>query len=143
MTNKVFLDSNIWLYMLITDQNNPEEVRKQELARQLTENPNNTMVISTQVIAEVSVNLIKKLKISEDEVRNLIQDFYDSCIVVEINYNILINSSQLRSQYMLSFWDSLIVASALSIDTNILYSEDMQNGLMIDKKLQIINPFLE
>jgi predicted nucleic acid-binding protein len=62
--------------------------------------------------------------------------------VVEINSNILINSSHLRSQYMFSFWDSLIVASALFADANILYSEDMQNGLIILDKLQIINPFI-
>jgi len=42
---------------------------------------------------------------------------------------------------MLSFWDSLIVASALSADVDILYSEDMQNGLIIAEKLQIINTF--
>ena len=142
MTNQsYFLDSNIWLYMLITDSDNPEDVRKQSTASELTETENATIIISTQVIAEVSVNLIKKTKISEDEVRKLIQDFYDSCTVVEINYDILINSSLLRIKYMLSFWDSLIVASALYADANILYSEDMQNGLIVSEKLEIINPF--
>ena len=41
----------------------------------------------------------------------------------------------------LSFWDGLIVASALFGNANILYSEDMQDGLMIDNQLTIINPF--
>ena len=36
---------------------------------------------------------------------------------------------------MLSFWDSLIVASALYADANILYSEDMQHGLIVSEKL--------
>lgn len=127
--------------MLITDQDNPEQLRKQSIASKLTETNNVTIIISTQVIAEVSVNLVKKIKMSNDEVINLIQDFYDSCRIVEINYDILINSCQLRNQYMLSFWDSLIVASALSAEVDILYSEDMQNGLIISEKLQIINPF--
>ncbi len=37
--------------------------------------------------------------------------------------------------------DSLIVASAVLGDATILYSEDMQDGLIINNSLQIINPF--
>ena len=36
---------------------------------------------------------------------------------------------------------SLIVASALFSDAEILYSEDMQNGLLIENSLKIVNPF--
>jgi predicted nucleic acid-binding protein len=54
-----------------------------------------------------------------------------------------LKSSRLRQQYNLSFWDSLIVSSALSVKANYLYSEDMQNGLIIHQNLKIINPFLE
>jgi len=36
----------------------------------------------------------------------------------------------------------LIVASALSANTEILYSEDMQNDLQVENKLKIVNPFL-
>jgi hypothetical protein len=46
-----------------------------------------------------------------------------------------------RLNYNLSFWDSLIIASALSGGGNTLYSEDMQNGLIISQQLTIINPF--
>ncbi len=41
---------------------------------------------------------------------------------------------------MFSFWDSLIIASALHVDAKILYSEDMQDGLIVSGKLAIINP---
>ncbi len=41
----------------------------------------------------------------------------------------------------LSFWDSLIVASALAAGANVLYSEDIQDGLIVLKQLNIINPF--
>jgi predicted nucleic acid-binding protein len=57
MTNQTyFLDSNIWLYMLLTNKNQPEEVQKQVIASHFTQTE--TIIISTQVIAEVSVNLI-------------------------------------------------------------------------------------
>lgn len=51
------------------------------------------------------------------------------------------NSSNVRSRYNFSFWDSLIVACALAAGASILYSEDMQDGLVVDSQLQIVNPF--
>lgn len=44
---------------------------------------------------------------------------------------------------LFSFWDSLIVASAILGEASILYSEDMQVGLIIENALQIVNPFLQ
>jgi predicted nucleic acid-binding protein len=40
-----------------------------------------------------------------------------------------------------SYWDSLILAVALENNCSILYTEDMQDGQMIDDKLRILNPF--
>ncbi len=39
------------------------------------------------------------------------------------------------------FYDSLIVATALESECTILYSEDMQDGLLIENQLKIVNPF--
>jgi predicted nucleic acid-binding protein len=41
-----------------------------------------------------------------------------------------------------SFWDSIIVGSALFSECGILVSEDMQNGLSIAETLAIKNIFL-
>ena len=38
---------------------------------------------------------------------------------------------ELREKYHFSFWDRIIIASALISNCNILVSEDMQNGLKI------------
>lgn len=43
--------------------------------------------------------------------------------------------------YVFSYWDSLVISSALESGCSILYSEDMQNGQVINKKLTIKNPF--
>ena len=40
-----------------------------------------------------------------------------------------------------SFWDSLIIKAALKNSCDMLYSEDMQHGELIDNRLTIINPF--
>lgn len=51
------------------------------------------------------------------------------------------NASSLRVQHGFSFWDSLIVMSALSTDAIVPYSEDMHDGLFVADQLTIVNPF--
>jgi len=136
-----FVDTNIWLYRLFDDQriDSQEMEKKRKVAISVTQGEN--LIISTQVINELSVNLIKKAKFNESQIKSLIQSLYHRCQVVEFDLSILASASDLRGQYKVSFWDSLIVASALAINANILYSEDMQDGLIISKQLSIINPF--
>lgn len=135
----MFLNSNIWLYAISKESENPDNDKKRASAISLTLNEN--LVTSFQVINEVCANAIRKLAFSEEQIRNLITSFYTSCFVIEQNRNLLTEASQLRTQYRFSFWDSLIVTSALQSNVNILYLEDMQDGLRVNNKLQIINPF--
>ncbi len=132
---RIFLDSNIWIYAL----NQCQDMRKHQIANVLANQTG--LYLSTQVINEVSVNLIKKGKFKEDQIQNLIQGFYQIHNIIELDINILLKASQLRTKYSLSFWDSLIIASALAVNIQQLYSEDMQHGLIIES-LHIINPFL-
>jgi predicted nucleic acid-binding protein len=136
-----FIDTNIWLYRLFNDLRieATERERKRTIAISLTERLN--PIVSTQVINEVSANLLKKAKFDEERIKSVIQSLYNRCQVIEFNLAILEIASNLRTQYHLSFWDSLIVASALSASATILYSEDMQDGLIVINQLTIINPF--
>ena len=47
----------------------------------------------------------------------------------------------LAERYRLSVYDAMIAASALLAGCNRLWSEDMQNGLVIDRQLRIVDPF--
>ena len=53
----------------------------------------------------------------------------------------MVAASELREAYSLSYWDSLIVASALEAGATVLYSEDMHHDLWINARLRVINPF--
>jgi predicted nucleic acid-binding protein len=53
----------------------------------------------------------------------------------------LLEASELRGRYAFSFWDSVLVATALQTDVTTLFSEDMQDGLMVEERLKITNPF--
>ncbi len=130
-----FIDTNIWLYAFVKTQDS----KKSAIASSIIQEKE--IIISTQIISEVCVNLIKKIQFSEEDIQNLITSFYEKYTVVEISKEILLKASELRKQNSLSYWDSVVVASALYPDTNILYSEDMQDGLIVENKLVVTNPF--
>ena len=127
-----FIDSNIWLYAFI------EPPDKSFIAKSFIKGADIT--ISTQVINEVCVNLVKKAHYPEAKIRNLIESFYNKYSVLEINREILLKASDIRKHHNFSFWDSLILASALLGGCGILYSEDMQADFVMEET-RIINPF--
>jgi predicted nucleic acid-binding protein len=131
-----FVDTNVWLYALITGQDATKAQRAQALITQHT-----SIAVSTQVINEVCVNLIKREHFTPVQTRDVINDFLRRIYSVELDQTILVTATILREQYKLSYWDSLIVASALTSSAPILYSEDMHDGLIVDQRLTIINPF--
>lgn len=63
--------------------------------------------------------------------------------MVSLDLLVVKNASRLRQQYSFSFWDSLIIASALEAGVTLLYSEDMQDGILVARTLEIINLFKE
>ena len=133
MRDSTFLDSNIFLYAFST-----KDLAKQKIAASLVVKP---ITISTQVINEVSSNLIKKLKCTNNDIAEFVEDCYLRYNVVDFTKNIFIKASTLRENYHFSYYDSLIVSSALLSHCSTLYSEDMQHGLVIEEQLTIINPF--
>lgn len=130
-----FVDSNVWLYAFI-DADDPQ---KSTTARRLLQTA--SPVVSTQVINEVCVNLLRRAGFTEEQVRDLVRSFYEKYRVVEFTEVALLRASQLRERYSLSFWDGLIVAAALAANVGILYSEDMQDGLLVEGTLRLRNPF--
>lgn len=133
-----FVDSNIWLYAFIREQ----DPAKTGTASQLLVSTENQIVLSTQVINEVCVNLLRKGKRDETTLRDLIHSFYRRYQVIGLSQWIFLRASQIRAAYALSYWDSVIVAAALEGGATILYSEDMQSGLVIADQLTIVNPFI-
>jgi predicted nucleic acid-binding protein len=129
-----FIDTNIWLYAFTDD-----DARKKDIAQALIRE--SRPLVSEQVVNEICVNLIKRAKFPETRIRELIETFYQKYDVVELRKELMLSASQLRQEYALSYWDSLIIAAALTGDVETLYSEDMQHGLAIHKRLRIINPF--
>ncbi|MEA3357416.1 MAG: PIN domain-containing protein [Patescibacteria group bacterium] len=132
---RCFIDTNIWLYSFIETQDR----EKTSIAMSIIQKKE--IILSTQIINEVCVNLIRKMQFPEEDIQRLIQSFCEKYSILEINKEILLKASELRIRHIFSFWDSLVVASALYSDTDILYSEDMQHGFTLENKIKIVNPF--
>ncbi|GAX39709.1 hypothetical protein NIES4075_06650 [Tolypothrix sp. NIES-4075] len=140
-STRCFVDSNIWLYRFILNSSDSSAIQKQQIATNVTSQEN--LLVSVQVINEVCANLIRKAGFDNSQIQNLIEDFVQGCEILPISLETLQYGVKLRNRYLLSFWDSLIVASAVLGQASILYSEDMQDGLIIENALQIVNPFLQ
>jgi predicted nucleic acid-binding protein len=133
----VFIDSNVFLYAF-SDKNH----NKQQLAYRFLTELVSSIVVSTQVVNEVSVNCLKKLQLNNIQVLAIQQAFYHKYRVQILSEEVVLSATQLRERYQLSYYDSLIVAAALIGGCEILFSEDMQHDLLVEQRLHIINPFV-
>lgn len=131
--NKVFVDSNILLYLIDTDAH-----KKNRAADILTLKP----CISAQVLTEVANVCKRKFSYSKNELLNLWLDLLSDCDFVSTDHLTFHNAIALVKRYNFQLFDALIVASALNTNCSILYSEDMQHQMRIENRLTIINPFL-
>ncbi|WP_420644981.1 PIN domain-containing protein [Candidatus Leptofilum sp.] len=132
-----FVDSNLWLYAMLPQ----DDQSKETLAKQLITDNHDNIVISTQVINEITNNLLRKGNFTEHAIRNTIRSLYDDFQVIPMSQAIQERASELREKYSLSHYDGLIVAAALLSSATILYSEDMHDSLVIENQLPIVNPF--
>ncbi len=64
------------------------------------------------------------------------------CRVEIISLPTIQSALDVQDRYRFSWYDSLIIASALEAGCEFLYSEDMQNNQVIEGRLQIVNPFI-
>jgi len=134
--SRIFVDSNIWLYAFIEG----DDPRKTAVAKSTVED--SSVVLSVQVINEVCRNLLRKANFTEPQLQELIDSFYAKYSIVPLEQPTLRHASELRIRYQFAFWDGLIVAAALAANASTVYSEDMQDGLVVEGRLRIQNPFI-
>lgn len=134
MSDRIFLDSNILVYAY-----SDSEPEKRIIARKLVSE--NQTFISTQVLQELVNVLTKKFKISYAVAITAVQEYSKNSNLYINTETTIIKACTIASRYGFSFYDSLIIASAIESNCSILYSEDLQDGQMIEGKVTIINPF--
>ena len=129
---KVFLDSNVALYLLSGD------AAKADRAEDLMADGG---VISVQVLNEIANVTRRKLTMSWSETNDVLDAIRAVCTTEPLTVETHDTGRRISERYGLSVYDSMIAATALLAECEVLYSEDMHDGLVIDARLRIVNPF--
>jgi predicted nucleic acid-binding protein len=100
-------------------------------------------VVSTQVVNETVAVLTRKHGFSLTDAHQVATSLLAACEVVPLTADTIREAIRLTARYQLSHWDSLIVSAALLAGCGVLYSEDLQNGQVFEKRLTVVNPFID
>ena len=128
----VFFDTNVVLYLLSAD------LAKADRAEELLAEGG---TISVQVLNECMSVASRKLRMPWPEIREVLAQVRQVCSVEPLTVDTHERGMEVAQRYGLSVYDALIVSSALLAGCTMLYSEDMQDGQVIDGQLTIKNPF--
>ena len=132
-----FIDTNVFIYLF--DETSVEKSSTaEELVRQSLENGSGC--ISYQVVQETLNIVIRKLKASPEEARQLLDNILEPLWRVNPSRALFRRGLELQSRYKFGFYDSLIIAAALDAGCRTLYTEDLQHEQQIED-LTIVNPF--
>ena len=97
--------------------------------------------ISVQVLNEITNVSRRKMGMSWTETRAFLALMRGLLPVRPLTIEIHETGLVLAERYGLSTYDAMIAASALHADCDTLWSEDMQDGIVLDGRLRIVNPF--
>ena len=130
--SQVFVDSNVLLYLLSGD-----EAKADKAEALLKTNP----IVSVQVLNEVTWVSRRKLKLAWIEIQTLLDAIKSCCSVVALTEASHAKAVQLAQVHQLSFYDAHILSSAVLSNANILMTEDLAAGSVLNGVL-IKNPFV-
>ena len=127
-----FFDTNVLIYLASDD------AAKADRAEAIVRDGG---TVSVQVLNEVTNVARRKMRLSWQETRGLLSSLCELLNVHPVTVDTHELGLALAERHQLGVYDALIAASALLAECDRLWSEDMQDGMAIDKRLRIVNPF--
>jgi predicted nucleic acid-binding protein len=135
MAGKAFFDTNVLVYIL--GQEDERTVTAESLVA-------NGGVVSVQVLNELASVSHRKLRMSWPDTVNALDAIRVLCPApIPLTTDTHDSALRIAIRYGFSFYDALIAAAALEAECAILYSEDLQDGQVIDGRLTVRNPFAQ
>jgi predicted nucleic acid-binding protein len=137
MTAKCFVDTNILLYAVDEGAG-----AKRAASRAILDEsaPGPQKVISTQVLQEFYAVSVRKLGFAPTRARELTL-LWANLEVVRIETEDVLGAIDCSILNRISFWDGLILAAARKASCGVLWTEDLNDGQVI-QGVRIENPFL-
>jgi predicted nucleic acid-binding protein len=139
MSGRFFLDTNIFVYSF--DANSPKKASQAtKLIRKGIETRGG--IVSYQVVQEFfNVALRRFLKpMSSVDAEQYLSTTFRPLLAVHSSLALYGQALRIGARFRLAWYDSLIVASAIEGQCDVLYSEDFQDGQKIES-VTISNPF--
>jgi len=138
MSGRIFVDTNIIVYAHDRSSEEKHEISKAILERLWKERNG---VLSTQVLQEFFYIVTQKITppLSIPKAKEIIKELLYWQVIVNDGQTIL-QAIDLHKKYKYSFWDSLIIQSAIWAKAKMLLTEDLQSGQIIEG-VKIVNPF--
>ena len=99
-------------------------------------------VLSAQVLAETAAVLGRKFALSAASIEQILSAIVARVQCEPLTSELVLAAVRLSARLGYSYYDSQILAAALASECDVLYSEDMQHGQVIDGRLTVINPFV-
>lgn len=139
MTDRVFVDSNIWVYAVDED----EPVKRAQARAVLNSAAPDTLVTSAQVLGEFYTTVTSKLArpVAADVAAGMVERM-GRLPVVAIDVDRAQEAIAGSRSWQLSYWDALIVAAARSAGCDRLLTEDLAEGATYGG-VRVENPFGE
>ena len=136
MATRSFIDTNVLVYAEASDA--PLKQRAAlALLKVLYEE--GLGVLSTQVLQEYCNVALKKLKLPAQYVRSQL-DLYEQFEVVQVTPAIIHAGLDIHQTRSVSFFDAIVLASAHASGCNVIWTEDMNAGEVVNG-VSISNPF--
>ena len=127
-----FFDTNVLLYLA-----SAEPLKADRAEAILAEGG----AISVQVLNEIANVARRKIQMSWPETRAFLTTIRALLAVHPLTVETHDLGLALAERYALSIYDALIAAAALRAECDILWSDDLQHGLVIGERLRVANPF--
>ena len=131
---KAFVDTNILVYLY-----SAQEPEKRQIAMAAINQYDRA--ISTQVLSEFCNVCIRKLNFKISPVKKAILEICSACEIFTVDKPHITFALDLHEKYGYSYYDSLIIATALDGGCEYLLTEDLADGQVIEGKLTIKNIF--
>jgi len=131
---QIFVDTNLWIYLFFISKNTADIEKRLKIKALIKECSNIT--ISTQVMNELSNVCLKKYQLNIESVETYLRELSTIVQIHILGAQTSFFALNLLKKYKFSFYDSLIVASALEANCETLFSEDMQHGQIMDSRLR-------
>ncbi|MBE9581111.1 MAG: PIN domain-containing protein [Proteobacteria bacterium] len=141
MKDKVFLDTNIFVYSIDAS---PGGIDKRDIARKIVREHirNESGVVSIQVFQEFYDVATRKIQVPLSTEESIEYLHYMAIFETVLpDFDMVVTAIRLHRKHTLSFWDALILQAAKTAGCSQVLSEDLQHGFRIDN-LTVKNPFV-